>query len=366
MNFQRKLSLFLALAGVLLLGACSTVDKALPDHSADYEKSTTVRKLDVPPDLNSSGLGDTMAVPPSASSADYDKAQNTGTATPAVLPKEQNMRIVRDGDKRWLVVNATPAALWERINQFWQTNGFLIKRDNPKIGIIETDWAENRADIPDGPIRKLVSKVFANAYSAATRDKFRVRLERGVKPGTTEIYLTHYGLEEVAKGDNTMWQARPSDPELEAEMLTRLMVYLGANEKQARKEMAKAPDQAQSRVQLVRGKDGAVSLSLDDGFANAWRITGLALDRVGFTVEDRNRSEGIYYVRYHDPRTEEDKSFFSKLAFWRSDKSPEGRYEIRVKQQGSGSTIRVANEKGQPEHSETAERILTLLQEQLK
>jgi len=367
MSNQRILSRLLAAGAVMFLSACSTVDKTLPDHSIDYKKSDSVKELSVPPDLNSGSLGDTMAVPDSASSSDFDTSAATGAATAAVLPKEANMRIVRDGDKRWLVIKATPDQLWDRINQFWQSNGFLIKRDDPKIGIIETDWAENRADIPDGPIRSLISKVFTNAYSAATRDKFRVRLERGVKAGTTELYLTHYGLEEVAKGDNTMWQPRPSDPELEAEMLTRLMVYLGADEKQARTQMAAAKVEAKSRVQMVKGKDGASSLLLHEGFANAWRITGLALDRVGFTVEDRNRSDGVYYVRYHDPRNEADSSFFSKLAFWRDDKAPEGRYQVKLKEEsGELTRIRVNNEKGEPEHSKTAERILSLLQEQLK
>ena len=53
------------------------------------------------------------------------------------------------------------------------------------------------------------------------------------------------------------------------------------------------------RVRLVREDGGTqAALALDVGFSQAWRRTGLAIDRAGFTVEDRDRSRGLFFVRY--------------------------------------------------------------------
>jgi outer membrane protein assembly factor BamC len=208
------------------------------------------------------------------------------------------------------------------------------------------------------------------AYSAATRDQYRVRLERGDDPLTTEIYLTHRGVEEVIKGgvedSSTIWEPRPSDPELEAEMLKRMMVFLGVEEQKAEAMLARKTEQ-KPRAQLVSVKEGSM-LMLEEDFSRAWRRTGVALDRVGFAVEDRNRSEGIYYVRYNDPLADQDKDgVLSKLAFWSSsDDDDATQYQIEVQAQGAATHIIVNDAQGQRDTSSTAKRILSLLEEELR
>jgi len=362
-----------AVALAILLGGCSAVDTVLPDRSAEYKKSDTIADLEVPPDLTQSSIDDMMVVPdisPSATAtySDYS-GERSGSAArrQAVLPDQENLRIERDGDKRWLVVEGEADAVWEKTREFWLEGGFLIKREDPTVGVMETDWAENRADIPDGPIRSVIGKVFDGAYSAATRDRFRVRLERGAEANTTELFLTHRGVEEVAKGESTVWQPRPADPELEAEMLSRLMVYFGVEEQHARQMTGERAQPRSSRATLSKSEGGESMLTLHEGFARGWRITGVALDRVGFTVEDRNRADGIYFVRYNDPLKEENsKGLLSGLAFWRDDKPEDGRYQIRLNSEGDETQIVVHSEEGEPEHSDTATRILTLLEAQLR
>ncbi|QKQ28301.1 outer membrane protein assembly factor BamC [Candidatus Reidiella endopervernicosa] len=357
-----------------LLPACGTVDKVLPDRSADYKKSDSIPELEVPPDLTKSNIDDMMVVPeinpePTATYSDYsgERAVGSPAVRQAVLPDQSNMRIERDGDKRWLVVSGEAELVWEKAREFWMESGFLIKREDPAIGVMETDWAENRADIPDGPIRSVIGKVFDGGYSSATRDKFRVRLERGMRPNTTELYLTHRGVEETAKGDQFVWQPRPADPELEAEMLRRLMVHFGVEEQQARKQIGSAAADRAARAELVEEQNGVAVLRLKDEFSRAWRTTGVALDRVGFTVEDRNRADGIYFVRYNDPlREQKEKGWFSGLTFWRDDELHEGRYQISLKGEGDETRVTVENEQGESEVSKTALRILTLLEKQLR
>jgi outer membrane protein assembly factor BamC len=375
--FLRIVSLIILLC-LILPTACS---RWLPeqgtfrDRRADYKSARSLPPLEVPPDLTTSSIDDLMAVPDvtPAGTATYSaySAERTGSQTirrERVLWEPQNIRVERDGEQRWLVVRADPEVIWPKAREFLLEQGFLLKVDNPTIGVLETDWLENRADIPQGFIRNLLGKIIDQVYSAGTRDRFRVRLERGEAPKTTEVYITHWGLEEVNQGETFVWQPRPSEPALEAEMLNRLMVYLGVEERRAKTMLAEAP-QSPDRAELVRTDTGDASLKILEGFSRAWRRMGIALDQVGFTVEDRNRQEGVYYVRYVDPYEGKEKKpgFFSKIAFWKGDTQIErNQYRINLEPQGALTEVTIQQEDGQPAQSETAYRILSLLYEQLK
>jgi len=365
-----------AITAVFAVSGCS--GPLIEGKKIDYKSAGKVNPLAVPPDLSAPPTSDRYAIPQTAASSatysEYSEGQqgirNPGPSTAAVLPQVENARFERGGSQRWLVVHAEAETLWPTVREFWQDSGFLIDRELPDIGIMETDWAENRAKIPDGGLRKLIGKVLDQAYSYPERDKFRTRLEQGKEPGTTEIYVSHRGAYQVVIGqrdkEQVKWQMRPTDPELEAEMLLRLMRRLGTKD---------GPVQAQTpaavpRAQIAKNGDVSEALVLDDSFDRAWRRVGLALDRVGFTVEDRDRSKGLYYVRYLDPDIDgkgSSGSAWAKLAFWRSDDDMKNeQYRISVADSENGSEVRVQNAEGQSAKSPTAGRILALLQEELK
>ncbi|MDX1697925.1 MAG: outer membrane protein assembly factor BamC, partial [Thiohalobacterales bacterium] len=354
-----------------LASACGVTDKLAPGRDkVDYKKSRTIDNLEVPPDLSSETIND----PPRSLDAASTTWSDVGATQPlreqtAVLPAQAAVEVKRDGDQQWLLVRGSPEQVWPRVKEFWLQEGFLIRKEDPRTGILETDWAENRADIPQGPIRGVIGKALDAVYSSATRDKYRVRLEKG-DVDTTEVYLTHRGVEEVVRGDavdeTTVWQSRPTDPELEAEMLKRLMVYLGVQEQRAQAMLARQTEK-QVRAQLVTDSSGS-SLLVREDFSRAWRRTGVALDRIGFTVEDRDRSGGTYYVRYNDPLGEQDESgLLSKLAFWSSDDGEASdQYRIKLVADGSVTYVVVNNSEDQRDTTTTGKRILTLLEEQLR
>jgi len=373
----------LALAG---LAGCSSINSMLEPNRLDYKSETQntdkTPKLEIPPDLTQLQRENRYALPDqnrgtaTASSYNTQQAARPAEQTPAtaVAPtRVADVRIERSGSQRWLVVNQTPEELWPRIKDFWQDNGFLINIDSPSTGVMETDWAENRAKIPQDFIRRNLGKIFDSLYSTGERDKFRTRLERGAD-GTTEIYLSHRGAEEVLTGqdnERTVWTARPSDPELEAEFLSRLMTQLGVEGTRAKAAVASAAPQA-ARSKLVAGVQGSY-VQVDEGFDRAWRRVGLALDRVGFTVEDRDRAQGLYFVRYvdqgDDAQNTQKKGFLGNLFSFGSSKEKEktaARYRISVRGATDSSQVTVLNNEGQVEASKTGERILTLLNEQLK
>lgn len=360
-----------------VLTGCSAfrgLDKVVPDKRVEYKSARSLPPLEVPPDLAAPGEGEVMAVPggPTPGTATYSEYQGTRAPTEQVgsqtaVAHVGSVRLEREGDVAWLVIPESPEVIWPQVRNFWVKNGFTLKLEDPTVGIMETDWAENRADIPQGPIRNLLGKFLDQVYSAATRDKYRVRLERGKTPGTTDLYLSHRGLEEVVQDETTTrWQARPSDPELEAEMLKRLMVFLGVEEQRAGSLVASAKGTAE-RAHLTQTQGGEVYLTLDEDFSRAWRRTGIALDRVGFTLEDRDRSRGVYYVRYRKPGYEEEKKgMLSRLAFWRSGEVKPEDYLIRLIGEGDSTRIVILDKEGKAENSKAAERILKVLYDELK
>ncbi|MBN8474388.1 outer membrane protein assembly factor BamC [Sulfuritalea sp.] len=366
-----------------LLAGCG--GNILPESKKiEYKSAGKLPPLEIPPDLTQQTRDERYAVPDvsaSKGSATYsayssERAGQARTTTAQdLLPQVDKMRIERSGTQRWLVVAGTPDRLWPSVKEFWQELGFLVNVEMPEAGIIETDWAENRAKLPQDVIRGALGKVFDSLYSTAERDKFRTRLEKGAEPGTVEIYISHRGMYEIFTNEGrseTKWQPRPADPELEAEMLRRLMVRLGVDESRAKTLVA--ADQRQDRAKLSRATDGVGALLLEEAFDRAWRRVGLALDRVGFTVEDRDRAQGMYFVRYVDPdsdakKKDAEKGFLSKLMFWKGggrDAPDKVQYRIHLKASGEATSVQVLTREGGVDRSDTSRRILGLLHEQLK
>ena len=382
MNRPLPLSLFSLLLIGVLAGCGGNI---LPESKKiEYKSAGKLPPLEIPPDLTQQSRDERYVVPDVSSSkgsATYSaysserSGQARTTTAQDLLPQVDKMRIERSGTQRWLVVGGAPDKLWPGVKEFWQELGFLVNVEVPEAGIMETDWAENRAKIPQDAIRSTIGKVFDSLYSTAERDKFRTRLEKGAEPGTVEIYISHRGMYEIYTNEgrsDTKWQPRPADPELEAEMLRRLMVRLGVEESRAKTMVA--AEQRQDRAKLSRATDGAGALLLEEAFDRAWRRVGLALDRVGFTVEDRDRSQGLYFVRYVDPdidgkKKDDDKGFLSKLMFWKggaADKPTQAQYRIQIKTVGETTTVQVLTREGGIDRSDTSRRILGLLHEQLK
>jgi outer membrane protein assembly factor BamC len=374
----------LSVALAAALGACSTTTDILSGSKVDYKSAGQLPTLEIPPDLTAPTRDNRYIVPETGKGAatlsDYqaDRAQQakTGAIQTGVLPSIEKMRVDRAGSQRWLVVaGEPPEKLWPLVRDFWQENGFLIAITLPEAGVMETDWAENRAKIPQDWIRNMLGKLIDQIYSTAERDKFRTRLEPH-EDGGTEIYVSHRGMIEVfqdVQKQQSMWQPRPPDPELEAEFLRRLMVRLGTQEEKA-KQMVATSTPAAARAAVQTGIGGVETLEVFEPFDRTWRRLGLALDRVGFTVEDRDRQKGQYFVRYADTdasdmtKKDGDKGLLSKLAFWKpSDPAVTAeQYRVHIRQFAGKCVVQVLNKDGAQANTQTTRKIVALLYEQLR
>ena len=355
----------------LVLSGCSVINDTLVGEKIDYKSSAKKgQSLDVPPDLSQLTRDNRYAVPGVAVTANTfqsDKAirsSQVGIAASIV----GDVRIERSGSQRWLVVNRPADKLWEPVRDFWKTSGFQLAIEQQDLGIIETDFAENRAKLPQDFVRNTLGRVLENLYSTGERDKFRTRLERTASGGT-EIFISHRGMVEVvtnSTGSNTstVWQSKPADPELEAEFLRRLMVQLGVPPEQSKALITGDAARQTSRIETVNNQQVLV---VEDGFDRAWRRIGLGLDRTGFTVEDRDRSKGLYFVRYVAPLSENNSSSFLGNLFSRKPATPAPlKYQIVLTAKGEMTSVTVLNAEGKPDTTGNAQRIFKVLADDLK
>jgi outer membrane protein assembly factor BamC len=370
----------LAVAASMALAGCSSVENFLAGDKVDYRSQAgKVAPLEVPPDLTQ--LSRDSRFPPqgqggTVSASTFQAGQTATAAAPLAAPGVAKvdagaLRMVRDGDERWLVTPLPPEQAWPLVKAFWLERGFTLAYENPEAGVLETDWAENRAKLPQDFVRNTLGRVIDRLYDTGYRDKYIVRVERAASG--SEVYISHRGLEEVYVSpmeDRVAWTARPSDPALEADMFSRLMVKMGGSEPAARAAVAQ-PAAQPARARALAGQPTA-ALQMDDPFDRAWRRVGVALDRRGFTVEDRDRTGGLYFVRLVEGTTaaKPEPGFFSKLFSWGGSAPAEapssGRYRVQVRGEGERTVVSVLSAQGSADTSATAQRIVTMLVEELK
>jgi len=380
MNLMQIISRYIAILGLtitaaIVLTACKSVTS---NDTVDYKSTGAVRgpNLSYPPDLITAQADRRYIVQDgTATMSEYNAAMKKSVQMRSnVMTGIPGMRIERDGERRWLVVEKPATELYPQIKDFWQENGFLLIVDSPSTGIMETDWAENRAKLPQDFIRSALGSVLGSVYDTGERDKYKTRLE-APKPDETEIYITQKGTLEKCVTDTagdqclyTIWTSRPNDPNLEAIFLARLMERLGMTQEQA-KVMVAAPLAPKSvRAKFVQEANNQGYIELSSSFDRSWRDVGLALDRSNFTVEDRNRSSGIYYVRYINAKDVDDKKgFFSSLFSSKDDSKLQAKkYQVIVKTTGENSAnVYVQDADGKPENTPAGIQLLTLLTDQL-
>ncbi|XXQ68586.1 outer membrane protein assembly factor BamC [Neisseriaceae bacterium B1] len=293
MNNMKPLVLALA---IISLAACSGNKKDLPklDYQSENKK---IVSLEVPPDLNDPRNGDLYSLPAGVA-ANPDAMKDKAQTQNRVLTQVKNAHIERRGTQRWLVVDDKKAAeMWPVLRAFWLEAGFTIYSEEPAAGLMETDWAENRAKLPSQGLRKLFDKIgMGGVYTTSERDKFLIRMERNSQGGL-DIFFTHKGLEEVydsKQKDTTVWQPRANDPNLEAAFLARFMQYLGLDEATIDRQLQAKADEAQG-TQFAKREANSV-IVYGEPERNINRI-GAALDRSGLTVQQFVSERGIFVVR---------------------------------------------------------------------
>lgn len=356
----------LVLASVLLLSACSALNIDSVEDRVNYKNNKSINALEVPPDLNSPEYDSTYATIPGGSVSANALAQGQAQADAReVLPTNAAIQLMREGNVRWLQVNAPAEAVWPKLQEFWQVMGVDIKRDEPRVGIMETDWAENKAEIPLDFIRKTIGKAFEGMYDAGSRDRFKIRLERPAAQATN-IYLSHERAEESVSGTGSKWQYVPARPELEAEMLNRLMVFLQGGDPAKNAGAVAEAKQTAIPVAMTQLEGGQPALVVGGAANDVWIRTGVMLGRIGMSIEGQQRANGVYLATYNGGEHEQ-QGFFSRL--FKSDKDMlkvGSKYQVQVSDAGNRSLVTVGDAEGSPLKPAAATALLERLKSEFE
>lgn len=388
---MRAFRLAAAAAAIASLSGCTFLGIDFNDDKVQYESSNSRANLEIPPDLTPIQNDNRFQVPARpgvvSANAEAEKARQAADANAPtaskIVPLTVRAKVMKEGTDRWLRVNAAPEQLWSVVQDFWPSVGLVVREQNPKTGYMETEWAENKAKLPQDIIRRTIGKVIDFAYSTGEQDQYRTRMERN-DDGTTDIYISHRSMVEVVTGadkESTVWQPGPTDPTMEAEMLQRLALRIDAEfnpnasaeaEAEAQKELAQQfkVEPVATRARIENGADGkAAAVVLTDNFDQAWRRMGLVLGRMGFEQVDRDRTAGWFLVRYLDPAYEaaqkEKRGFFTNL--FSSDAVIDApNYRIHLSGEGAETRVTVQGPDGGEDATGVAPNILGLLAEQLR
>jgi outer membrane protein assembly factor BamC len=373
---------------MVVLAGCSVLGS--DGKHIDYGSAAAqARPLEVPPDLTVPGTDDRTKLPQGAGGtattySDYTKGGAAqGPASRAVLPQVPGVRLERNAAQRWLRINDKPENVWPVVQAFWIENGLTIKSEEPAAGVMETDWVVNRAKLSQVDLSNDKDNVTDDGvYSVGERDQYRTRLERGKDGASTEVYITHRGMEEVYSNDKKVprWQARGNDPEKEAILLQRLMVRFGSSEAQAASAVSASavtvpasavttsPAAAASALPVIgtvaasgvagistiepagpagtatlrEVSAGVVVIIMNDRFDRAWRKVGLAITSSGLQVEDKDRDKGIYYLR----PVKIERGWWESLKLWQASSDAKTRYRVSVKDGGSACEVSVIDQDG--------------------
>ena len=405
LRLTKRFAVMLMAGGLV---ACGTSSPTKIDYKSDSRSKQV--SLAVPPNMIDE-TADQRSLPPQGGETSLSALKQVQAQAPsnsnsvAVVPPVTGMHIQRDGTESWLVIdNKAPAQAWEQIRRFWQEQGFLLVVDQRDKGVMETDWNESHAQINDGLIRNTLSKTMGNSYVTSERNKYRTRLETAPNGGTY-VFISQKGMREALTGtnnDSSKWEAKPNDPALEQEYLKRLMAALALadsrkaggtqtadlspagtqtapNAATAGAKSAAAATAAQNVALSAQqpmpdadsanttGQFSSTEVTLGEPYDRAWLRVGLALDRSNFTVDDRDLSRGLYFVRYVDPKdmTSAEQGFWSQVFHGKKEKVAK-QYRVNVRAVTPDQTrVAVVDDKGAIDESPQAKQIMSLMVDQL-
>ncbi len=364
------------IAAFTLLAGCNTVSELIGDgEQVDYKSTVRGDPLSLPPDLSAAEIKPQYTAPGGAASAvaynqSVAEATKANAAGATVLPTVAGMEVKRSGDLRWLEIDQDPNIVYPKLIAFWTDEGFTINRDNAQAGIIETDWAENRAKIPGNFLRRTLGSIIDMVSDSGERERFHTRLE--LSNGKTEVYISHERMVETQMdrdGSQFKWLPANEDPGLNAAMMSRLMVFLGADQARAEQQIKQSAAASAVTTQPVASfVSGATALSLNEPRDVAWRRVGNAISAAGFKIDQTDATAGTYVVRYLDTDTgvkRQEANFISRMWGDKGNLTPLP-YTVAVNQQGAQSFVTIHDQNGNHDESATAQRILTVLAQKMQ
>jgi outer membrane protein assembly factor BamC len=373
--------LSLLLLSVIALAACSSGGDERPEYQgAQYYKS-----LEIPPDLTLNKTDKELAIPEPSKSA-LTEYQRASKLDEAVLPEFKGIRLKSDCGLYWLEVDATPDTLWPKLEAFWEHEGIRLLQDEPLLGFMETEWSNRLVVDPDAGF---LTRMF-NRMEPDQLDRFRLRVETSADRKHTRIYVSHAGMERFVEGGDddsrVIWRRRPSDPDLEREIIGRLVLFAGLSENQM-ESLLKNYHPYQSYVHYAENavhddtdpssiENQVAELTMAGSMDFVWQRTLRALDRLSLTDIKADRATGtigftsgsdIELTQDSEKRDElSESSWLMKLLRGSDDaKKTSEQFTLKLTDQGGDVRLDLLDKHGSPADTTRAQKLRQALAQEL-
>jgi outer membrane protein assembly factor BamC len=352
---------------VALLAACKGGDFR-------YQDSTLGPPLELPPDLAGSQIESKFELPATLSGDDANAARDKIP----VLAKVDSIKLESNGDMYWLRVAEPVENLYQLVKNFWVSEGYRLDVDEPVIGLMQTEWIYKE----EGGKEKSSSWIeglFTTEDLSASQDQYRARIERDETGNLNRVYIAHRGTEykhvlttdgarEDERSDNK-WVFRPREPELEIEMLSRLMIYLGLQDDEVEQQGANIKLFKPRAIMDIDADEGSPFLIINDIYQIAWNRVFHQLERMNFEIvsfefKSGLSGEGVIYIKAPTLEVTEEGGFFS---FQSEAKEGEIKLTLVFSEETNQTTrLILEDDKGQFDTSAEGNEFIKLLFQQIK
>jgi outer membrane protein assembly factor BamC len=240
-----------------------------------------------------------------------------------------SVQLRRLGELMWIYVETLPSTSWPISKSFWDTSSYEVIQSNPITGVIDIAFDET-------------------TY-------LKMKIEHGIKEASTEIFLAQINIES---------DEITSNPELIQAELSNLVNYFAESVDQ----FSGTSLAAQNLNEIKKAKtflvDGQTVIELDLNFDRAWSSVSKAMDASNIDTNDKDRSNGIFYVSYAE---EDDDGIFSFFNIGASSKTKkvnfnDAQFEVKITEKNNKTYVRAYSKDGK---IEDAEKLISKINESL-
>ena len=338
---MKIISLVSAIVLIVTTSGCSWL--GIRDRSNDYLLANETEPTVIPENMNPALLGQLYPVP--AIPKDNIVKQSTEVPRPQPISEntfEQLVKIQKISDQRWILVNSSPSQLWPRIRSILNRSGIPTARAEGSAGIIETIWLSYKSD-------------------EVNEHRFLFSITPGVQLNSTEISIVH---QQRNRGDEntSQWPQSSENATKEYDMLSLVANELAAQPDYASVSLLAQDIGGDSKVEIITPKIADPYILIRLSYDRTWVSVDYSANRGGFTIIDKDRSQGLFLVNYFDQIEDKKSGIFSSL-FGRDDNQEilEINYRILVQDVGTNVQVRLVSPEGESLDKNLSLKLLNIL-----
>ncbi|WP_250459607.1 outer membrane protein assembly factor BamC [Microbulbifer litoralis] len=262
------------------------------DRSDDYQLASSLPPLQMPEGVTEKHQEELYEIPQvGAGELERGEFEVPRPQALSVNIGADRVKIQKLGNRRWVLVSQPPEEVWPQLHYFLRTSGLQLASSDASAGIMETTWLQFKE-------------------SPETKDRYRLRVESGVQPDTTEIHVRHLSVSAETPADAGVdWPQRSTSPEREGWMIDEMSTALAAESTGAAASLqAQAIGGGSVKVQLQEPAGKEPFIAMDLTMDRAWATVAHALNVGAYRLHREDDQIGLFYVTYDEDRelTEED------------------------------------------------------------